>query len=92
MLGSMDSADYIRTVEEKLAPLSPMAKAVIHRQLEQMGLTRDMLSPKQAEMLARRVGEALAMFIGPSSAETARNIMMKELRRRAPDYFAKQGL
>jgi hypothetical protein len=51
-----------------------------------------MLSPRQAEMLARRVSEALAMFLGPSGAETARNIMLKELRRRAPEHFTRQGL
>jgi hypothetical protein len=88
----MDSAAFIAAVEERLATVSPMAKPVIERQLEQMGLTRDMLSPRQAEMLIRRVAEALKMFLGPSGAEVARNVMMKELRKRAPDYFLAQGL
>jgi hypothetical protein len=89
---SMDSAAFIFAVEEKLAPVSPMAKPVIERQLAQMGLTKEMLSPRQAEMLTRRVAEALAMFLGPSGAEMARSIMLKELRKRAPDYFTAQGL
>ncbi len=88
----MDSSEYLRAVEERLAPMSPMVKPVIERQLAQMGLTRDMLSPRQAEMLVRRVSGALAMFMGPSGAETARSMMMKELRKRAPEYFARQGL
>jgi hypothetical protein len=88
----MDSAAFVYAVEEKLAPLSPMVKPVIERQLAQMGLTRDMLSPRQAELLTRRVSQALAMFLGPSGAETARNVMLKELRRRAPEYFSGQGL
>ncbi|MFH0816144.1 MAG: hypothetical protein V1934_04950 [Methanobacteriota archaeon] len=88
----MDSEAFISALEEKLATVSPMAKPVIERQLEQMGLTREMLSPHQAEMLTRRVAEALKMFLGPSGAEIARNMMMKELRKRAPDYFSAQGL
>ena len=88
----MDSAAFLIAVEEKLATLSPMAKPVIQRQLVQMGLTREMISPRQAEMLTRRVSEALAMFLGPSGAEMARSVMLKELRKRAPDYFAAQGL
>ena len=88
----MDSVAYIIAVEEKLATVSPMATPVIERQLAQMGLTREMLSPRQAEMLIRRVSEALKMFLGPSGAEVAKNIMMKELRKRAPDYFLAQGL
>jgi hypothetical protein len=88
----MDSAAFLSAVEERLSPLTPMAKPVIERQLEQMGLTREMLSPRQAETLIRRVTEALAMFLGPSGAQLARETMMRELRRRAPDYFAAQGL
>ena len=88
----MDSAAFLTAVEEKLAAFTPMAKPVIERQLEQMGMTKEMLTPRQAELLIRRVSGALAMFLGPSGAEMARNIMMKELRKRAPDYFTAQGL
>jgi hypothetical protein len=88
----MDSAAFITAVEEKLAPMSPMVKPVIERQLAQMGLTREMLSPRQAEAFIKRVTEALAMFLGPSGAQLAREAMMRELRKRAPEYFTLQGL
>jgi hypothetical protein len=88
----LDSVAFLNAVEEKLAPISPMAKLVIDRQLQEMGLSREMLSPKQAEMLMRRVVDGMTLFAGPSGAKMAKNIMLRELRKRAPSYFASLGL
>jgi len=88
----MNSSDFLDACEEKLLPVTPMVTSVINKQLQDMGLARDMMSPHQAEILIRRVSEALKLFLGPSGAETARAVMLKELRKRAPDYFASQGL
>ena len=88
----MNGADFVESVIEKLVPVTPIAKSIIEKQMNDLGLSKDIMSPRQAEMLIRRTVEALKLFIGPSGAEMAKSVMMKELRKRAPDYFTAQGL
>ncbi|MEW5936571.1 MAG: hypothetical protein AB1665_01975 [Candidatus Thermoplasmatota archaeon] len=89
---ALDGTGFIRTVQERLYPISPVAKNIIERQLTEMGISQEFMTPKQAEMLIRRVSEALSLFIGPGGAEHARQLMLRELRRCAPDYFMSIGL
>ena len=88
----MDGAGFVQAIEEQLFVLSPITRNVIEHQISELGMTRDYMSPKQAEALVQRVSSALMLFLGPSGAEQARAIMLRELRKRAPAHFASMGM
>ncbi|MBI5001289.1 MAG: hypothetical protein HZB92_07185 [Euryarchaeota archaeon] len=79
-------------IEEQLFRLSPVTRSVIQHQISELGISKDFMTPKQADALVKRVTSALTLFLGPSGAEQAKGIMLRELRKRAPDHFASMGL
>ncbi len=88
----MNSVRFIERVERKGLVLSPAVKRILDLQLTNMGLTRDMLSPKMAEEYIARVSSAASFVIGPEAGTALKNLMYRELREEAPEYFASMGL
>ncbi len=88
----MNSVMFMERVERKGVVLSPAVKRILDLQLKNMGLTRDMLTPKLAEEYIARVVSAASFVIGPEAGMALKSIMYKELRGEAPEYFAAMGL
>ncbi|GEM_PF-3817604 len=88
----MNSARFMERVEQKGVVLSPAVKKILALQLKNMGLTRDMLTPKLAEEYIARVVSAASFVIGPEAGMALKNLMYRELRAEAPEYFAAMGL
>ena len=88
----MNSAKFIEGVERKGVVLSPAVKKILDLQLKNMGLTRDMLTPKLAEEYIARVVSAASFVIGPEAGMALKSIMYRQLRQEAPEYFAAMGL
>ena len=88
----MNSARFMERVESKGIVLSPAVKRILDLQLKNMGLTRDILTPKKAEEYIARVVSAASFVIGPEAGMALKSIMYRELREEAPEYFAAMGL
>ncbi len=88
----MNPARFMERVERKGIVLSPAVKRILDLQLKNMGLTRDTLTPKKAEEYISRVVSAASFVIGPEAGMALKNIMYRELREEAPEYFAAMGL
>jgi len=88
----MNSARFIERVERKGVVLSPAVKRILELQLKNMGITRDMLTPKLAEEYIARVVSAASFVIGPEAGMALRTLMYRVLREEAPGYFASMGL
>ena len=89
----MDSKAFIRGVQQKLDPIAPIVLPdIIKKQLTEVGATEDNLTPELAENFIQKMVDALGMFMGPDDAKKAQHIMIKELRRCAPQYFEDRAL
>jgi hypothetical protein len=84
----MDSTVFIQEIQEKLEPIAPIIlPSIIKKQLTEVGATEDNLTPEMAKELMTRIERALEMFIGPDGTKLAHKMMIKELRKCAPEYF-----
>jgi hypothetical protein len=84
----MDSIVFIQEIQQKLEPIAPIILPnIIKKQLEVVGATEDNLTPEKAEKLIKRIEKALEMFVGPDGTKMAHKMMLKELRKSAPEYF-----
>ncbi len=84
----MDSRAFVQVIKRKLEPLAPiMLPGIIKKQLQVVGATEDNLTPELAEKLIERIEVALELFVGPEGTKMAHKMMLKELRRYAPEYF-----
>lgn len=89
----MRSRAFIRGIQQKLDPIAPVIlPKIIKKQLEEVGATEDTLNPEQAEKFIAKMEIALEMFLGQEGSKMARQIMLKELRKCAPDYFQEQSV
>lgn len=89
----MNSEAFVRSVQQKLDPIAPIVlPGIIRKQILDIGATERNLTPQQAEQLIERVKEALEMFMGPSGTQLVHQIMIRELRRYAPEYFEQHAL
>ncbi len=89
----MRSRAFIREIQQKLDPIAPVIlPKIIKKQLKEVGATEDTLNPQQAEMFIAKMEIALEMFLGQEGSKIARQIMLKELRKCAPDYFEEQSV
>lgn len=89
----MDSEAFLKNIQEKLAPIAPIVlPGIIKKQLEEVGATPETLTPELAEEFILRMEKALRYFLGPDGAKMVHQMMTKELRKAAPDYFEKQGI
>ncbi len=89
----MDGEAFLRVVEEKITPFAPvLIKGIIKKQLSAVGATPATLTPEKAEKFIGGVAEALQMFLGPQGSLKVKHMMLKELRRFAPEYFERKSL
>jgi hypothetical protein len=89
----MDSKIFIQNITQKLEPIAPIVLPnIIDKQLQVVGATKENLTPEVAEKFIKRMELALAMFIGSDGTKNARQMMLKELRKCAPDYFKDQSI
>ena len=73
-------------------PENTMEKLKEARIKKELGVSNDTLTPEKAREFIERMDEALEMFIGPKGKMMVHEIMMKELRRTAPEHFEQQPL
>jgi hypothetical protein len=89
----MDSRAFIKSIQEKLDPIAPIVlPGIIKKRLDEVGATEDTLTPELAERFILRMEEVLRDFLGPEGAKMVHQMMTKELRKAAPDYFEEQSL
>ena len=88
----MNSTNFIETVRNRGTAISPVIAKIMDVQLERMGITQEMLTPVLAEEYIARVSNAASFIVGPEVGIMLRNIMYRQLREEAPDYFASKGL
>ena len=89
----MNSKAFVQGVQIKLDPIAPIVlPGIIRKQLTEIGATEDNLTPELAEEFINRIDMALGDFLGPEATKLIHQIMMKELRRCAPEYFDEQSL
>lgn len=89
----MDSIGFIQSVKQKLEPIAPIIlPAMIKKQLQEVGATEYTLNPKLTEEFIKRMKNALEMFLGTDGAKMAHQMMLKEFRKFAPQYFESQSL
>ena len=80
----MDSEGFILSVEQKLILLAPITEFMIKKQLSDMGVTRETLTPPKAKKFIDKMTEALQLCLGPEGSILARKMMLKELRVHSP--------
>jgi hypothetical protein len=84
----MQSKAFIKGIQKKLEPIAPVIlPKMIKKQLEEVGATEDTLTPEAALKFIDRMEIALEMFLGQEGKKIARQVMLKELRKYAPEYF-----
>ena len=89
----MNTQGFITGVQEKLSPIAPVVlPGIIKKQLQEVGYVTGELTPEMAKAFVDRMVNALQMFLGPDGANMARQMMLKELRKHAPDYFKDKAL
>jgi hypothetical protein len=89
----MKSYEFVQNVQERLSPIAPIVlPGIINKQLLHVGASKEAMTPPQAERFIARMEEALETFLGPNGRIMIHQIMMKELRRSAPEYFETQSL
>lgn len=89
----MNSRAFVQGVQVKLDPLAPIVlPGIIKKQLMEVGATEDSLTPELAEEFIKKIELALEGFLGSEGVKMIHQMMMKELRRWAPDYFDEHSL
>ena len=89
----MNSKEFVQGIQQRLDPIAPIVlPGIIIKQLQEVGATEDNLTPQQAEEFIEKMKEALEMFLGPEGTKLVHQIMLKELRKCAPDYFEEHAL
>ena len=89
----MYSRAFIQGIKQKLEPIAPIVlPGIIKRQFNEVGATEDTITPELAEQFINRMVYALDSFLGPEGTRMVRQIMMKELRICAPEYFEEHAL
>lgn len=84
----MHSKVFVQSVQHRLKPIAPIVLPnIIKKQLLEVGATEESLTPELAEEFIKRMELALKMFLGPNGTKMARQMMLKELRRCAPEHF-----
>jgi hypothetical protein len=89
----MNSKAFIHNIQQRLDPIAPVVlPGIIKKQLAEVGANNGNMTPEQAEVFIKRMEEALRDFLGPEGAKLVHMMMMKELRKCAPDYFEEHSL
>ena len=86
----MDGNGFISSIENNLVTLAPITKYIINKQLNDLKVDKEQLTPAQALEFINRMTNALVMCLGKDGSQLARKMMIKQLRTYAPDYFQKK--
>jgi hypothetical protein len=87
----LNGRDFIARIEEDLVPVSPIMEFAIRKQLADLGLTEQDLTPQEAMRFIDRMTDALDLFLGRNDAQRKRKFMISLLRKQAPEYFEGQS-
>ncbi|MCK5560274.1 MAG: hypothetical protein KAJ51_06755 [Thermoplasmata archaeon] len=88
----MDSHSFITSIEEHLVTLAPITKFIIIKQLGDLKVTKDSLTPDKALIFINKMTSALVLCLGKDGSQLARKMMMKHLRQYAPGFLERQGM
>lgn len=88
----MDGNGFITSIENNLVTLAPITKFIITKQLNDLQVNKDSLTPEQAMIFIDRMTKALIMCLGKDGTLLARKMMLKQLRQYAPDYLDKDAV
>ena len=88
----MDGDGFISSIEDHLATLAPITKFIVTKQLNDLKVTRDTITPDQALIFINKMTNALVLCLGKDGSQLARKMMMKQLRLYAPGYLEKRNL
>ena len=82
----MNSRVFVVSIQHRLEPLAPIVlPRIIQKQLEELGVSEDTLTPDKAKEFIEKMDEALEMFLGSKGTMMVHEMMMKELGRTAPE-------
>ena len=87
----MDGEGFIKSIEEHLVTLAPITKFIIIKQLNDLDVTKDSLTPDTAMVFINKMTNALILCLGKDGSQLARKMMMKQLRLHAPGYLEEKG-
>ena len=87
----MDSEGFINSIEEHLVTLAPITKFIIIKQLNDLDVTKESLTPDKAIVFINKMTNALTLCLGKDGSQLARKMMMKQLRLHAPGYLEEKG-
>lgn len=82
----MNGDAFISSVENHLFTLAPITKFIVSKQLKDLNMSRETLTPEQAKEFIDRMSGALVMCLGEEGAQLAKKVMIKKLREHAPEY------
>ncbi len=88
----MDSKGFIQTIEDHLVTLAPITKYIITKQLNDLNVTKESLTPDKALIFIDKMTNALVLCLGKDGSQIARKMMIKQLRLYAPGYLEKRGI
>ena len=89
----MNSKAFVQSIQQKLDPIAPIVlPGIIIKQLQEVEATEENLTPEQAKQFIEKMKEALEMFLGPEGTDMVHRMMLKELRKYAPEHFEEQAL
>jgi hypothetical protein len=83
----MDGNGFIASIENNLVTLAPITKYIINKQLTDLNVNKEHLTPEQALEFINRMSNALVMCLGKDGSQLARKMMIKQLRTYAPTFF-----
>ena len=86
----MDGEGFITSIENHLVTLAPITKFIISKQLRDLQVNKDSITPERALVFINKMSNALVMCLGKDGSQLARKMMIKELNHYAPGYL-RQG-
>ena len=87
MSDDFNSQAFVSVVEEKLSAIAEIYKMVLKKQMADLSISPETMTPEQAELVINKVTEALERFIGEEGAKFMKTNLRKDLRKLAPVYF-----
>ena len=82
----IDGPAFMQRVEEHLNPVAPIMSFVIKKQLTDLNVTPDSLTPQVARTFIDRLVAVLRTFAPAARVEEIRQSLLREFRRAAPQY------
>ena len=91
MNSDMNGEGFISSIEQNLETLAPITKFIIIKQLKNLGVTQETITPEKALVFINNMTKALVLCLGEDGSQLARKMMLKQLRECAPGFLEKKG-